>query len=134
MGHMSGEARFQATLFPVMLDELVAADAMVRVIDAWVETLDMSALGFSKARAQIMGRPPYDPADLLKLYLCGYLSAVRSSRALERECHRNVECMWLLGRLAPRFRMRIVTSSHREHFAIIHARSGLIRHFEFHGN
>jgi transposase len=101
MGHVSGEARFQATLFPVMLDELVAADAMVRVIDAWVETLDMSALGFSKARAQIMGRPPYDPADLLKLYLCGYLSAVRSSRALERECHRNVECMWLLGRLAP---------------------------------
>lgn len=101
MGHISGEARFQATLFPVMLDELVAPDAMVRVIDAWVETLDMPALGFAKAQAQLMGRPPYDPADLLKLYLCGYLSAVRSSRALERECHRNVECMWLLGRLAP---------------------------------
>jgi transposase len=101
MGHIRGEARFQATLFPVMLDELVAADAMVRVIDAWVETLDMPGLGFAKAQAQLMGRPPYDPADLLKLYLCGYLSAVRSSRALERECHRNVECMWLLGRLAP---------------------------------
>jgi hypothetical protein len=60
MGHISGEARFQATLFPVMLDELVASDAMVRVIDAWVETLDLPGLGFAKAQAQIMGRPPYD--------------------------------------------------------------------------
>lgn len=58
-------------------------------------------MGFSKAQAQRMGRPPYDPADLLKLYVCGYLNGVRSSRALERECHRNVEVMWLLGRLAP---------------------------------
>jgi len=101
MAHIRGEARFQATLFPVMLDELVAPDSMVRVIDAWVETLDMRALGFAKAQPHVMGRPSYDPADLLRLYLCGYLSAVRSSRALERECHRNVECMWLLGRLAP---------------------------------
>jgi transposase len=58
-------------------------------------------MGFSKAQAQRMGRPPYDPADLLTLYVCGYLNGVRSSRALERECHRNVEVMWLLGRLAP---------------------------------
>ena len=101
MGRICGEARFQATLFPVMLDELVAPDAIVRVIDAWVETLDMPGLGFARAQAHLMGRPSYDPADLLKLYWCGYLSAVRSSRALERECHRNVECMWLLGRLAP---------------------------------
>lgn len=91
----------QAALFPVMLDELVAADALVRVVDAWVGSLDFRALGFAKAQAQVMGAPPYDPADLLKLYIWGYLSAVRSSRALERECHRNVECMWLLGRLAP---------------------------------
>jgi hypothetical protein len=60
MGHISGEARFQATLFPVMLDELVAPDAMVRVIDAWVETLDMPELGFAKAQAQIMGRPSHE--------------------------------------------------------------------------
>jgi transposase len=84
-----------------MLDELVTQESVVRVIDAWVESLDLFELGFGKARAARCGRPPYDPSDLLKLYLCGYLSGIRSSRALERECHRNVECMWLLGRLAP---------------------------------
>lgn len=84
-----------------MLDDLVAPDALVRVIDAWIGSLDMAQIGFSKAQAQRMGRPPYDPADLLKLYVCGYLNGVRSSRALERECGRNVEVMWLLGRLAP---------------------------------
>ena len=101
MGHRRGESRQQAALFPVMLDELVQPDALVRVVDAWVGSLDLKALGFGKAQAQVMGAPPYDPADLLKLYIWGYLCAVRSSRALERECRRNVECMWLLGRLAP---------------------------------
>lgn len=101
MGHRSGESRHQAALFPVMLDDLVGQQALVRVVDAWVGTLDMKSLGFCKANAQTMGRPPYDPADLLKMYLWGYLNAVRSSRSLERECHRNVECMWLMGRLAP---------------------------------
>ncbi len=101
MGHRRGESRQQAALFPVLLDELVSEDSLVRVIDAWVESLQLKALGFGKAQAQAMGAPPYDPGDLLKLYIWGYLSAVRSSRALERECRRNVECMWLLGRLAP---------------------------------
>ena len=101
MGHRKGESRQQAALFPVMLDELVPEDSLVRVVDAWVGALDLKTLGFEKAQAKVMGAPPYDPADLLKLYVWGYLSAVRSSRELERECHRNVECMWLLGRLAP---------------------------------
>ena len=101
MAHRRGESRTQAALFPIMLDELVAPDALVRVIDAWIGSLNISKMGFSKAQAQRMGRPPYDPADLLKLYVCGYLNGVRSSRALERECHRNVEVMWMLGRLAP---------------------------------
>ncbi len=101
MGHRRGESRQQAALFPVMLDELVNEDSLVRVVDAWVGSLDLKALGFGKAQPQVMGAPAYDPADLLKLYIWGYLSAIRSSRALERECHRNVECMWLLGRLAP---------------------------------
>lgn len=101
MGHRRGESREQAALFPVMLDELVGQESLVRVVDAWVGSLDVAALGFGKARAQVMGAPPYDPADLLRLYVWGYLNAVRSSRALERECQRNVECMWLLGRLAP---------------------------------
>ena len=101
MAHRRGEGRTQSALFPVMLDDLVGPDALVRVIDAWIGSLNLTALGFSKTLAQRMGRPPYDPADLLKLYVCGYLNGVRSSRALERECHRNVEVMWLLGRLAP---------------------------------
>jgi transposase len=101
MGHRRGESRQQATLFPVLLDELVLQDALVRVIDAWVAALDMTTLHFAKAQPQVMGAPPYDPADLLRLYIWGYLGAVRSSRSLERECHRNIECMWLLGRLAP---------------------------------
>lgn len=69
MGHRQGESRHQGTLFPVMLDELVAQEAMVRVVDAWVVALDMVQLGFAKAKAQVLGAPPYDPADLLKLYI-----------------------------------------------------------------
>lgn len=101
MGHRHGEDREQTALFPVMLDELVAEDSIVRIIDAWVEMLELVALGFAKAKVAGTGRPPYNPSDLLKLYLCGYLNGVRSSRALERECHRNVEVMWLVRRLAP---------------------------------
>ena len=109
MGHRRGESRQQATLFPVLLDDLVTQDALVRVIDAWVATLDMNGLRFGKAQPQVMGAPPYDPADLLKLYIWGYLGAVRSSRNLERDCRRNVECMWLLGRLTPDHKTIAVT-------------------------
>lgn len=101
MGYVTGEAREQGTLFPVTLDELVPAEHLVRVIDLWVGTLDMARLGFVKAQAAGTGRPPYDPADLLKLYLYGYLNQIRSSRRLERECQRNVEVLWLMNRLAP---------------------------------
>ena len=101
MGFVRGDSRDQGTLFPVSLDELVPEDHVCRVIDAFVESLDLAGLGFGKARPAGTGRPPYDPADLLKLYLYGYLHQVRSSRRLERECQRNVELMWLLNRLAP---------------------------------
>jgi transposase len=101
MAHRRGEAREQTTLFPVMLDDLVGTHSLVRVIDAWVGQLPMNKLGFKKAQAQVRGAPPYDPADLLKLYIWGYSNGSRSSRVLERECQTNVECMWLLGRLAP---------------------------------
>src|SRR5207247_2445365 len=73
----------------------------VRVIDAFVAGLDLAGLGFAKAEPAATGRPPYDPGDLLRLYLYGYLNQVRSSRRLERECGRNVEVMWLLSRLVP---------------------------------
>jgi transposase len=88
-------------LFPPSLDELVPQDHPVRVIEAFVASLKLVELGFTHAEAEAMGRPSYDPADLLKLYLYGYLNRVRSSRRLERECQRNIEVMWLLGRLAP---------------------------------
>ena len=101
MGFVRGDSRDQGALFPVSLDELVPEDHVCRVIDAFVESLDLAELGFGKACPAGTGRPPYDPADLLKLYLYGYLHQVRSSRRLERECQRNVELMWLLNRLAP---------------------------------
>jgi len=101
MGYVGGESRGQGALFPVVLDDLVPEDHPVRVIDAFVAGLDLGGLGFEKAQPAATGRPPYDPADLLRLYLYGYLNQVRSSRRLERECARNVEVMWLLNRLVP---------------------------------
>jgi transposase len=85
----------------VVLDELVPVDHVCRVIDAFVDTLEMIQLGFERATAAGTGRPGYDLRDLLKLYLYGYLNQVRSSRRLEAECRRNVELMWLLGRIYP---------------------------------
>lgn len=101
MSYVKGESPGQSSLFPVSLDELIPTDHLVRVIEAYVARLDMAVLGFDKAVTKTTGRPPYDPADLLKLYLYGYLHRIRSSRRLEAECQRNVEVMWLLGRLAP---------------------------------
>ena len=91
-------------MFPEALEDLIEAESPVRVIDAFVGSLDVVSLGFEKAIAAETGRPGYDPADLLKLYVYGYLNRVRSSRALERETRRNVEVMWLLNRLAPDFK------------------------------
>jgi transposase len=104
MSHIRGESRTQATLFPEALDDLIGEDAQVRVIDAFVGTLKMSQLGFARAIPATTGRPGYDPADLLKLYVYGYLNQVRSSRRLEREASRNVELLWLLNKLRPDFK------------------------------
>jgi transposase len=104
MGYIQGEGRSQGTLFPVVLDDLVPADHVCRVIDAFVDGLAMATLGFERAEAAETGRPGYDPRDLLKLYLYGYLNQIRSSRRLEAECCRNVELMWLLGRLYPDYK------------------------------
>ncbi len=101
MCFMQGEGRRQGTLFPVTLEELIPDDHVCRVIDAFVDRLNIAALGFERAAAAETGRPGYDPRDLLKLYLYGYLQQIRSSRRLEAECRRNIELMWLLGRLAP---------------------------------
>lgn len=101
MGFIEGDVRTQGTLFPETLEELIPSDHFCRVIDAFVDRIDMQRLGFARAEAAETGRPGYDPRDLLKLYLYGYLQQIRSSRRLESECRRNVELMWLLGRLCP---------------------------------
>jgi transposase len=101
MNHRTGLDRSQTLLFPERLEDYIAADNPVRFLDAFVAQQDLHALGFAKARCAATGCPPYPPAALLKLYLYGYLHRVRSSRRLERECHCNVEVIWLLGKLAP---------------------------------
>jgi transposase len=103
-GYVKGASRDQATLFPERLDELIAEAAPVRVVDLFVERLDVGQLGFKRSAPAEIGRPGYDPRDLLKLYLYGYLNQVRSSRQLERECTRNIEVLWLLNRVAPDFK------------------------------
>jgi len=101
-GFIEGENRTQATLFPEQLDEYVTEENPVRVIDVFVDELDLRSLGF-KTDPEDTGRPGYHPATMLKLYVYGYLNQVQSSRRLEREAQRNVELMWLTGRLAPDF-------------------------------
>ncbi|MGI0131385.1 MAG: IS1182 family transposase, partial [Thermoplasmata archaeon] len=103
-GYVPSQHRRQRILLPEILDDFVSEENPVRVIDAFVDGLDLGELGFTHAEPSEMGRPPYDPADLLKLYLYGYLYGVRSSRKLERECHRNLELMWLLRKLTPDFK------------------------------
>ena len=102
-GFIEGEDRNQATLFPERLDDYVAEDSPVRVIDVFIDDLDISGLGF-KAEANDTGRPAYHATTMLKIYVYGYLNRVQSSRRLEREAQRNVELMWLVGRLAPDFK------------------------------
>src|SRR5215472_10281873 len=104
MAYIRGEAREQVTMFPATLEELIPADHLCRVIEAFVDRLTMAQLGFVRSEPAETGRPGYDPRDLLKLYLYGYLWQIRSSRRLETECKRNVEVMWLLGRLVPDYK------------------------------
>ena len=98
---IEGVDRDQATLFPERLEDWIGEDNPVRVIDVFVDELDLGELGFSGIAPAVTGRPAYHPSVLLKLYVYGYLNRVQSSRRLEREAGRNVEVMWLTGRLAP---------------------------------
>jgi transposase len=102
--HIQGADRHAVIQFPPILDDYITPDNPVRVIDAFVDQLDLQALGFTRAVAASTGRPAYHPGDLLKLYVYGYLNRIRSSRLLEREAHRNIEVMWLLKQLAPDFK------------------------------
>ena len=98
---VEGADREQSTLFPAYLEDWVGEDNPVRVVDVFVDGLDLAELGFGGVDPEATGRPSYHPSVLLKLYIYGYLNRVQSSRRLEREAGRNVEVMWLTGRLAP---------------------------------
>jgi len=102
--YIESDDRDQSTLFPASLEEYITEDNPVRVIDVFIEELNLVELGFDSAVPADTGRPSYHPATLLKLYLYGYLNRIQSSRRLERETQRNVELMWLLGRLSPDFK------------------------------
>src|SRR4028119_229918 len=104
MGHLSGHDRSQLLLLPEVVDDYVGPDNPVRFIEAFVGELDLEAAGFARVVPKATGRPGYDPADLLKLYIYGYLNRVRSSRRLEAETHRNIEVIWLLRGLKPDFK------------------------------
>ena len=101
---VEGQDRSQLILLPDCLDDYVGEDNPVRIVDAFIDELDLAVLGFAGVIPEATGRPSYHPVTLLKIYLYGYLNRVQSSRRLERETQRNIELMWLTGRLAPDFK------------------------------
>ena len=104
MGYIKGEDRNQIILFPESIDEYVSDNNSIRIIDEYINQLDLKRLGFKRAVNPSLGRPPYHPKDMLKLYLYGYLNRIRSSRRLEQEALRNLEVIWLLRKLKPDFK------------------------------
>jgi transposase len=104
MHHIEGCDRNQAQLLPAQVDDYVDRENPVRFIDAFVDNLDLKEAGFARVKPKNTGRPSYDPADLLKLYIYGYINRVRSSRRLEAEAVRNLEVIWLLCGLRPDFK------------------------------
>ena len=101
MEFIRGEDREQKILLPESIEEYVEENGTVRVIDAFINNLDLQELGFSRSEPKETGRPPYDPKDVIKLYVYGYMNRIRSSRRLEAESKRNVEVMWLIRKLVP---------------------------------
>lgn len=124
MRYLEGHCRTQRLLLPDLLDDYVTEDNPVRFIDAYVESLDLVSHGFARAQAAFTGRPAYDPRDVLKLSIYGYLNRIRSSRRRERETHRNVELIWLLRKLRPDFK---TIADFRKHNT--HALQALFREF-----
>ena len=102
--YKKGKSREQLVLFPVSLEEKIEEDNEIRVIDAFVESLDMEKIGINRSKPKGTGRPGYDPRDMLKIYLYGYRNKVRSSRKLMRLCETNIEMMWLVNQIVPDFR------------------------------
>ena len=125
MSFIDGESRDQINLLPPCVDDYVAADALVRVVDAFVDSLDLAELGFGRVVAAATGRPGYEPGDMLRLYIWGYLNQVRSSRQLEKVCVRDLEALWLMRRFAPEYRT-IAAFRHDNPEAIVAASAAFI--------
>jgi len=104
MPYIEGLDRNQAQIFPEYIDDYINEESIVRVIDAFIESLNLRDMGFTKVQTGGRGAPSYNPKDLLKLYLYGYLNRIRSSRRLEHEAIRNIEVIWLLKKLRPDFK------------------------------
>lgn len=104
MGYIKGVNRKQVILFPDAVDDYVGKDDPVRLMDRFVDKLDLGELNFIRSTPKEEGRPGYNPNDLLKLYIYGYFYGIRSSRKLERECKVNIQVMWLMCKLQPDFR------------------------------
>ena len=104
MRYIQGEDRHQAILFPESIDDYIAENNPVRFIDAYVDKLDLSEMRFTHSETKETGRKPYNPGDLMKLYIYGYLNKIRSSRLLEKSTHQNIEVIWLLQKLSPDFK------------------------------
>ena len=102
---VEGDDRKQFALLPECVDDYIGQDNPVRIVDVFVDELDLTTLGFNGTRPAVTGRPACHPGVMLKIYIYGYLNRIPSSRRLERECQRNVEMMWLTGRLGPDFKM-----------------------------
>lgn len=126
MGFIEGVDRRQEALLPSCVDDYIAPDALVRVVDAFVANLDLADLGFDRAVSAATGRPGYHPADMLRLYIWGYLNQVRSSRILERACGRDLEALWLMRRLAPDYRT-IAAFRHDNPEAIVRASATFVQ-------
>ena len=126
MSFIDGDSRDQISLLPACIDDYVTPDSLVRVVDAFVASLDLAELGFNRAVAAATGRPGFQPGDMLRLYIWGYLNQVRSSRHLERACARDLEALWLMRRLAPDYRT-IAAFRHDNPEAIIAASATFVQ-------
>ena len=122
---IEGEDRRQATLLPDSLEDYVSEANPVRVMDVFIDELDLGPLGFSGVVPEATGRPAYHPPTLLKIYLYGYLNRIQSSRRLERETQCNIELMWLTGRLMPDFKTLSISAVTTDQRSVLPARSSL---------
>jgi transposase len=123
---IEGQDRTQASLLPPSIDDYIASDALVRVVDMFVDSLNLGELGFERAVSAATGRPGFHPGDMLRLYIWGYLNQVRSSRMLERACVRDLEALWLMRRLAPDYRT-IAAFRHDNPEAIVRASAAFVQ-------